>query len=266
MPTPAVPVPVPAASADLSLVLGPYLARIGTAHDLRRTAQGLRDQAFAPRGGTDSDAFDDPSLHGLVSHVASDTPCVAFRVRIFDRPADLAQSYTAQSYDLTPLTRLGGAVLELGRLCQSSRHPHPAALRAAWAALTALADRHAVTLLIGCSSFPGSDPRHHAAALASLRAHHLGPVSLRPGRRADLAVDLPGPEVTPGPLPPLLRSYLAMGGWVGDHAVRDPALDTLHVFTGLRVADIPDIRRDRLRALVRRATSVPPLDVARAAP
>jgi putative hemolysin len=50
-------------------------------------------------------------------------------------------------------------------------------------------------------------------------------------------------------MPPLLRSYLAMGGWVSDHAVLDKALNTLHVFTGLEVSTIPPARARRLRAL-----------------
>ena len=50
-------------------------------------------------------------------------------------------------------------------------------------------------------------------------------------------------------MPPLLRSYLRMGGWVGDHAVVDGDLDTLHVFTGLEVGAIPAARVRRLRSL-----------------
>ena len=36
-------------------------------------------------------------------------------------------------------------------------------------------------------------------------------------------------------MPPLLRSYLALGGWVSDHAVVDPGLQTMHVFTGVEI-------------------------------
>ena len=49
--------------------------------------------------------------------------------------------------------------------------------------------------------------------------------------------------------PPLLRSYLAMGGWVSDHAVIDRQMGTLHVFTGLEIAGIPPNRARLLRAL-----------------
>lgn len=50
-------------------------------------------------------------------------------------------------------------------------------------------------------------------------------------------------------LPPLLRTYLLMGGRVSDHAVIDTELDTLHVFTGLEIAAIPGAGARALRAL-----------------
>lgn len=49
-------------------------------------------------------------------------------------------------------------------------------------------------------------------------------------------------------MPPLLRSYLALGGWVSDHAVVDPGLQTMHVFTGVEIGAIPPARRRLLRA------------------
>jgi putative hemolysin len=51
-------------------------------------------------------------------------------------------------------------------------------------------------------------------------------------------------------MPPLLRTYLMMGGWVSDHAVIDRAMNTLHVFTALEIGTIPEARKTRLRALV----------------
>jgi putative hemolysin len=57
-------------------------------------------------------------------------------------------------------------------------------------------------------------------------------------------------------MPPLLRSYLAMGGWVSDHAVVDRDLGTLHVFTGLEIGAIPAARARQLRAVLRDDVSV----------
>ena len=49
-------------------------------------------------------------------------------------------------------------------------------------------------------------------------------------------------------MPPLLRTYLLMGGWVSDHAVVDSQMNTLHVFTGLEIAAIPPTRKRLLRS------------------
>mgnify|MGYP001793689227 CR=1 FL=1 len=65
-----------------------------------------------------------------------------------------------------------------------------------------------------------------------------------PDRRAGLRV-----------MPPLLRTYLGMGGWVSDHAVIDPLMNTLHVFTGLEIDAVPDARKRVLRAMAEHSAS-----------
>jgi len=108
-------------------------------------------------------------------------------------------------------------------------------------------------LLFGCSSFQGSDPDRHRQALALLRGH-LAPTDKRPGRKAREVFDLttlPAVDARQGLLamPSLLRTYLAMGGWVSDHAVIDRTLDTLHVFTAVEIDRIPAARARALRAI-----------------
>ena len=51
-------------------------------------------------------------------------------------------------------------------------------------------------------------------------------------------------------LPPLLKTYLMMGGWVIDHVVVDHYMGTLHVFTGVEIGKIPAARKRLLRAMV----------------
>jgi L-ornithine Nalpha-acyltransferase len=89
-----------------------------------------------------------------------------------------------------------------------------------------------------------------------LAERHLGPVEHRPGRKAAEVVEyaaLAGPVVdrraSLAGLPPLLRTYLGMGGWVSDHAVVDRELDTLHVFTCVEVDRVPRARAASLRAV-----------------
>ena len=235
-----------ASNMSIALSLGGYTARIGGDAATQAAAQGLRALCFRA-GDRDDDAFDAVSSHGIVTRKSGQL-VLAFRLRLLT-PHDLPQSYTGTFYDLSPLARTAGPFLELGRLCHKPGAADPNAARLAWAAIGQLADRHNVSMLIGCSSFPGADPGQHTALLAVLRKRYLGPPELRPRRKSDLAVVLPNAPLTRATLPNLLRLYLNMGGWVGDHAVRDPDLDTLHVFTGLAVSEIPEARKQRLRSL-----------------
>ena len=50
-------------------------------------------------------------------------------------------------------------------------------------------------------------------------------------------------------MPPLLRTYLLMGGLVSVQAVVDRDLNTLHVFTGLEIGAIPPARVRLLRGV-----------------
>lgn len=182
-------------------------------------------------------------------------------LRVLIAPVEVVveQGYSAGFYDLSPLRAIPGPVAEVGRLCLAPGPRSWEALRLLLATLARLVDDAGAGLMLGCTSFPGADWRRHRPALALLAAGHLGPARLLPFRRAAEVVDYPrlaGPvstegRATPAALPPLLRSYLAMGGWVSDHAVADRDLDTLHVLTCVEVGGIRAARAARLRALAR---------------
>lgn len=230
-------------------------------------AQRLRHLCFIegaglpPRaGGLDRDGFDPRCLHLLVEDSTSGQLLACCRILSLPDGAALGQSYAALHYDPRPLAHITAPMAEIGRFCLHPDAPADA-LRFAWAALARLVDARGIAMLFGCSSFPGADPAAHLPALAYLARNHLGPEDERPGHRDGqdvypyaqaLAGQPPDSARGLAGLPPLLRAYLAMGGWVGDHAVIDHDLDTLHVFTALRVAAVPASRAQRLRELSRR--------------
>ena len=116
-------------------------------------------------------------------------------------------------------------------------------------------DETGAELLFGCSSFLGTDAAGYEDAFAMLRERHLAPPRWRPRVKAPEVVrfapltDQPDAGRAMAGMPPLLRSYLMMGGWVSDHAVMDRKLNTMHVFTGLEVRSIPPARARTLRQL-----------------
>ncbi len=214
----------------------------------------FRRRAFPHRHGREEDDQDALSAHVMVER---DGAVLAyFRVMIFGWGAGLSQGYAARFYDVGPLAGYSKPVAEMGRFCVAPEGVHPDVLRLAWGAMTRIVDDGQAGLLVGCSSFRGADWTRHRAGLALLAAEFLGPVEHRPGRKAAEVVDfvrLAGPvgdrRASLAGLPPLLRTYLGMGGWVSDHAVVDRDLDTLHVFTCVEVDRVPAARAASLRAV-----------------
>jgi len=237
---------------------GRYRARAAeTAEDLQR-AQRLRALAFYGRDGVDHDAFDDRCQHVLIEEAATGALAGCFRLLPLADAAAIANSYSAQFYDLTALALFAGPMAEIGRFCLHPARTDPDILRVAWGALTAHVDANGVGMLFGCSSFPGTDTGPYDDAFALLRARHLAPPTWHPGIKAAetyaYATALqrkPDLKRANAVMPPLLKTYLMMGGRVSDHAVVDREMNTLHVFTGLEIAAIPPERAARLRDMAR---------------
>ena len=215
----------------------------------------LRGRAFR-QGVEDVDIHDACSLHLWVGPEAAPgaPPQASLRLRLHPDGAALLTGYCAQTYDLTALSHQPGAVLELGRLCTEPGSADPDLLRLIWAGVARLVLRGGVARLVGCVSFAGSDPAPLTPALAFLAAHHLGPAATRPAPRARQVVPFAALAADARPqgaalVPPLLRAYLTLGGWVSDHLVIDADLNTCHVFTCVEVATLPEARRRTLNAL-----------------
>jgi putative hemolysin len=174
-----------------------------------------------------------------------------FRMRT-TTAAEIMSGYASQFYDLARLSQTHGPHIEIGRFCTDPANPDPHIPRVAWGALTQIVDASEAQVLFGCTSFEGTDPTLYGRHWQRLADNHLGPVDLLPGQKSPDAVpfdrvDGPGHRT---PMPPLLRTYLAMGGWVSDHAVVDHVMNTMHVLTVVEIAKIPPARVKALRALV----------------
>jgi len=233
---------------------GALVARLAQGRaDLARV-MALRRSVFPRRSGQEADAQDALSAHVMVE--ADGQLLAACRAMLFGWGAGLSQGYAARFYDVTPLAGYARPIVEIGRFCLAPGGVQPDVLRLAWGAIARLVDAGQAGLLVGCSSFRGAEWGPHRAGLSLLAAEFVGPVEHLPGQKAAEVVDYParvGPLVDRraalAGLPPLLRTYLGMGGWVSDHAVVDRELDTLHVFTCVEVDRVPPARAASLRAV-----------------
>lgn len=241
----------------LAISKGKYTARLSRQPADIRAAQALRHRAFfdAQNPGFDVDEYDAKCDHVLIEEHATDTLVGCFRVLGLPSGAAIGQSYSAQFYDLSRLETYPRKMIEMGRFCVANGQSNPEILRMAWAMMTRLVDGAGFEMMFGCSSFAGTDPAPYQQAFTMLNQQHTAPDRWQPMVKSAQTVrfdSLPPQSVDARTairaLPSLLRTYLAMGGRVSDHAVIDPDLNTLHVFTGLEVRLVPPARARALRS------------------
>lgn len=144
--------------------------------------------------------------------------------------------YSADEYDISRLRNYPGEILELGRSCVDAEHRNRPTMQLLWRAIAAYVFHYEIVLLFGCASLPGTDPETLSLPLSYLYYHHLAPPALRatalPERYVDMKL-MPQREIDPrtaiGELPPLIKGYLRLGGFVGDGAVIDHQFNTTDV-------------------------------------
>jgi putative hemolysin len=230
---------------------GPLQVRLAeTAADID-AAQALRYRIFYERLGAqpmpemarrrrDFDRFDGDCDHLLVlDHtLGTGTQAIVGTYRLIRREtaARLGGFYSADEYDIAPLLRIPGEILELGRSCVDTAYRHRPAMQLLWSGIAAYVFHYAIVLMFGCASLPGTDPDAVAMPLSYLHHNHLAPPALRPRALVERYVDmcrLDAGQVDSAralaALPPLIKGYLRLGGFVGDGAVIDEQFNTTDV-------------------------------------
>jgi L-ornithine Nalpha-acyltransferase len=151
--------------------------------------------------------------------------------------------YSASEYDLGPLLSAGRRTLELGRSCVAAEHRGGAAMHLLWSGLSEYVLARGIEVLFGVASLPGTDPAPFAEALAFLHHQHLAPPDLRARARPEGFVDMDlmpaGAIDAPRALrriPPLIKAYLRLGGFVGEGAFVDRDFNTIDVFVVMDTA------------------------------
>jgi putative hemolysin len=151
--------------------------------------------------------------------------------------AKLGAFYSASEYDITPMLEYPGEVLELGRSCIARDARNTATMQMLWRGIALYAYHYDIKVMFGCASFPGTDPAQHAQAMSYLYHHHLAPAEIRPRalptryvKMDMLPPDGYEPRKAMARVPPLIKGYLRLGGYVGDGAVIDQQFNTTDVF------------------------------------
>ena len=155
--------------------------------------------------------------------------------------------YTQGEYDIAPLlrSRPDQNFIELGRSCVLQPYRNKRTLELLWQGVWGYVREHGGSAMIGCGSFPGTDPSLHAQTLSYLHHMKLAPAEWRVRAHEHLRVDmnmLPKDAISTRAairaLPPLIKGYLRVGAYVGDGAVIDHQFGTTDVFVIMPVEAI----------------------------
>jgi putative hemolysin len=228
---------------------GPLQVRLAETTADIEAAQALRYRIFYERLGArplpemawrrrDVDQFDTDCDHLLVLDHGRGTDSVVGTYRLIrrDMAARLGGFYSAKEFDISPVVLHPGEILELGRSCVDPAYRNRSAMQLLWSGIAAYVFHYDVVLMFGCASLPGTDADALSVPLSYLHRYHLAPPALRPRALADRYVEMCrlrpcAIDASRGmaALPPLIKGYLRLGGFVGDGAVVDEQFNTIDV-------------------------------------
>lgn len=242
----------------LSLRIAKNDADIDAAQALRYRVfyeeMAARPSAETARLKRDFDAFDDVCDHILVTDNSigggdggADAVVATYRLLRGSVAETHGRFYTSGEYDITNLFGFPGEMLELGRSCVDARSRDRPTMQLLWRGIAAYVFHHDISLMFGCASLHGTDPEALALPLSYLYHFHLAPPALRTRALPELYVDmnfLPADEIDPkkalASLPPLVKGYLRLGGFIGDGAVIDDQFNTTDVCVVVKTDLITD--------------------------
>lgn len=201
---------------------------------------GARADEATEREQRDRDAYDAVADHLLVVDHALGAGVEGvvgtYRLIRRDAAAKIGQFYSADEYDISKIESFSGGLMELGRSCVDPRYRNRAVMQLLWGGIAAYVFHHKIELMFGCASLHGTDTSALAPELSYLYYNHLAPSELRPRALPHRYIEmrqLDRDEIDPkralAALPPLLKGYLRLGGFVGDGAVIDAQFNTTDV-------------------------------------
>ena len=226
-----------------------FRVALAESEDDLRMAQALRYEVFVQELGgqgagvdhaqrTEQDRFDAVADHLLLRDLETDEALGVYRLMRSDQAGGrngLGPGFYSESeFDLTALKTSGRQLLELGRSCVRADHRGGAAMFHLWTGLARYVAAHGSELLFGVASFKGTDLDQIAGPLSLLHHQHLAPQDLRVTARSSHSMDLISKNNLDRrsamvQMPPLIKSYLRLGGMVGEGAFVDHAFNCTDV-------------------------------------
>jgi putative hemolysin len=247
--------PVDVQVGDLHIRLAESEAEVDAAQALRYRVFYEEMQA-QPSKETQSSRRDRDSFDPFCDHLVvldrkrgSGAEAVIGTYRVMRRGAaeKRGQFYSSDEYDIGSLLAYPGEILELGRSCVDADYRKSSTMQLLWRGIAEYVLHYDIQLLFGCASLHGTDPDAMAPQLSYLYHHHLAPPALRPVALAERYVSMNRMNADAidqrralATMPPLVKGYLRLGGFVGDGAVVDYQFNTTDVCVVVKTDQVTD--------------------------
>lgn len=158
--------------------------------------------------------------------------------------------YSADEYHIESMlnaVKETGEIMELGRSCVEADYRTMPTLQLLWQGIAAYVFKYDIKLMFGCASFHGTDPDAFSDVLTYLHHNHLAPEDMRPRAIEEryetmMRAEIGGIDQRQAlrDLPPLIKGYLRLGGFVGDGAVVDHQFNTTDICIVLPTEKVTD--------------------------
>jgi putative hemolysin len=235
---------------------------IASSSEQIRASQRLRYKVFIEEMGGDGDfvdhinrlekdEFDSIFDHLILVDKANPKVGVVgvYRVLRDEKMRNIGRFYSEGEYDLSPLHKSGLRLLELGRSCVHPDYRGGTALYHLWKGLSGYITEYKIDILFGVASFYGTKTEDFIQPLSYLFQNHLAPDFLRPRSLVYQNMNLLSVEeidikLAKKNIPPLIKSYLRLGGMVGDGAFVDRAFNTTDVCLVMELAKMSERHKE----------------------
>lgn len=244
------------AERSITLERGAITLKIAATQAERQACQALRYKVFYEDGGAsasaqaladklDADGYDEICDHLLVRD--GERAVGTYRLLRQDRLGPGQAFYSQSEFDVAQLLAAKPELhfLELGRSCVLAEYRTKRIIELLWQGIWDYVRAHKLDVMIGCASLGGTDVGGLGEQLAYLHHNHLAPADWRvPAHPAHaVAMDQVAAETLDAKralkaIPPLVKGYLRLGGYVGEGAVVDHQFNTTDVLIILPVSAI----------------------------
>ena len=188
----------------------------------------------------DFDFFDDFADHLVVidKKIADKNKRIVGTYRLLreEKANKAGRFYTSDEFDISKLLENYSGLLEMGRSCVYQEYRTKSVLQLLWQGIAEYVVFYNIKFLFGCASFHGTEPSDFKEELSYLYNNYLAPIEFRPRALPEVYtnMDLVSPHIIDTKkviknLPPLIKGYIRIGGFVGDGAFIDRHFNTTDV-------------------------------------